>query len=143
VNRHGVHDFVRNHDAAEALGQALDPSCPLSESCALALAERGTGLQYQVLNVELGDQRLCQRARAGAELEHGRRLELSDLPCKSAGEKSTQFRCGNEISRGAELRRRAAVISLQRELHEARKRDPAAVLADLGRDAGEHRGNLP
>ena len=147
VHRHGVHYLVGDHRPAVALRQALDMPHALAQPLALARAQLGARLQDPILAVELARQHLGERAAPRAELEDA--IEATELARECASEEAAELGRGDEVALRAELARAARVIAdarfVQRELHVARKRDPAARGGELLEDAvlRRHGENLP
>ena len=144
VHRHGIGDFVRQHDAAETLRQALDPLRARSEPRLLPRAQAGAGLENQVvLRRQFPDQCLGERAASGAELEDrfAGLQEFRHLARQRGREQGAHFRGGGEIPRDTELGRTARVVAqlrrVERQFHVARKADPVVPGLQLGADALE------
>ena len=145
MNRHRVDHFVRDDRAADTLGKPLEPLHAVSQACLLSQPQLGAQLEDAVVEIVLCQQRLCQRAAAGAELEH-RAAERSQLPRERAPEERSELRRGDEVAGGAELARAGGVVAqarlVQRDFHVAGERDPSLVAADLIAQTGQHRVNL-
>ena len=127
--------------------QLLDVAHAVTEALSLARAELGARLQHPVFAFQFARQHVGEGAAAGADLDEA--LEAAQLPGKGAAEEAAELGCGDEVARRAELARAARVIAdprfVQRELHVARERKPAAGGGDLLDDAGSrrHAENLP
>src|ERR671922_2952164 len=108
----------------------------IAESCALARAQLGARLQHPVFAPQLARQHIGERAAARTELEDV--LERSQLARERPAEQAAELRRGDEVALRAELARAARVVAdaglVQRELHIAGKRDPAAGGGDLPDD---------
>jgi hypothetical protein len=109
-----------------------------SKAPGLPIAQLGARLQDEVFAVELFRQHLGKRAAAGAELQDA--VEGGQLARERAAEQRAELGRGDEVAAAAELLRTARVIAdaglVQRELHVARKRNPAACGGDLPSNAG-------
>jgi hypothetical protein len=143
VHRHGVDDFVRDHDASKALRKVIEEFHSAAEPRRLALAQRAARLEDQVVPLELPAESAGKRSAPRAELEN-RAFELPQLPGQRSSEQAAELRRGDEVSLRAELPVAASIVGLQRELHVAREGGPAALRRDLRPDSvGEHAKNLP
>src|SRR5947207_803252 len=112
-------------------------SCFASQSGFLEGTQGSTGLEDEVLAIDA--QSLRERAAARAQLEDRQIRKLRELPRERAAEKCAELGRGDEIAVSAELARARGVVAaarrVQRQLHVARERDPAALIADLAGDA--------
>src|SRR4029077_2425372 len=130
----GVHDFVGNHDAADALREAREPLRPSAEPGLLARLKLRADFDNAVVEGMLREERGGERAAAGAELED-RGAELLELPDERAAEKRAELGRGHEIALAPELLRAARVVAharlVERELHVAGERNPAVIRGDL------------
>src|SRR5204863_8759374 len=113
----------------------LDVPDAITQSFLLPANEVGARFEDQVL-ASVG-QHVGKRAAAGADLEHT--LERAQFARERATEERAHFGRGDEVAAGAEFARAARVVTdtglMQRELHIAGERNPAATGGDLGLDA--------
>ena len=157
MHRHHVEHLVGHHRAGKALGQRIQPLHAggqvrrlVGQGVELALAqlagelEDAVALRYAAAAFELEQQVGGEQAGAGADLDHpgrARAHHLLDLGGQRLAEKRGKLGRGDEIAARTELSRAAAVITqsrcIERELHVAGERNPAAGSGDLGLDAFE------
>jgi hypothetical protein len=153
--RHDVQHLVGDHEAADALGQPVDPleapdvlRVARRDQLALALAQVGADLEEPVtlgcraLRLEHAEQVRGQHARAGSQLEDlgARGLHhLARLHGQALGEHVRDLGRRDEVALGPELARPGGVVTeprrIKRQLHETRERDPVALGHDRVRDA--------
>src|SRR5258708_21758160 len=135
VRRKRIDHLVGDHGAVEARGQLLDMLDAIAELFLLPANEVGAGFQDQVFPTV--GQHVGERAAAGADLEDA--IERAQLARERTAEERAELGCGDEVAARAELARAARVVAdarlVQRELHVARERDPAAAGGDLCLDA--------
>src|SRR5258708_5432636 len=135
VRRNRIDHLVRDHGAVKARGQVLDMLDAIAELFLLPANEVRAGFQDQVFPTV--GQHVGERAAAGADLEDA--IERAQLARERAAEERAELGRGDEVAARAELARAARVVAdarlVQRELHVARERDPAAAGGDLCLDA--------
>src|SRR5262245_6345501 len=135
MHRDCVGDFVGDDRALEFFRQLVDVLRLLPEKLLLSVLQLGAGLQDQVFTIQFLQKRAGERAAGGAELEDAPARNFAELAREGAAEEIAEFRRGDEVTRRAELARAARVVAalrrVQRELHIARERDPAALALDL------------
>ncbi len=109
----------------------------IAEALALALAKLGARLEHQILAVQLARQHIGERAAAGTELEDA--LEPGKLARERAAVEAAELGRGDEVASRPEFACAACVVAdawlVQRELHVALEREPAAGSGDLGGNA--------
>ena len=116
---------------------------PLGDPAALALAQLRAHLEQPVarwrraLRLQLGEEVGREDARARPQLEHvaaGPVQHLADLHREAAREHGRDLGRGDEVALAADLARPRGVVAepgrIESELHEARERDPLALLRD-------------
>jgi hypothetical protein len=151
---HHVEHLVRDHEAADLLRQPVDPhealeilAVPLGDPRALALAQVRAHLEHEIAlrraphALQLPVQVRREHARAGTELEdvaaHGLH-HLGRLARDALRVHVGDLGAGHEVALAAELARPRGVVAqagrVERELHEARERDPVAGARDLRGD---------
>jgi len=153
--RQRVRHFVgEQHAAQRGRRQRREPYDALGErrrqlrqALALARGEISTDLENRVAlgqlteRGQLGEQRRGHPPGARAELENlttGSAQHRGALPRQTAAEEIRNLGSGDEVSARAELRAAGAVVAesrrIERELHEALEREPAAAGGQLGAD---------
>ena len=151
LHRQRIQNFVRQHDAAEFLGQAVEPfdACrvrrrPLAHERLLPFPQVRTHFENEIalgqgaLRRQLVEQIGRHHARAGAEFEDRAAADVlqdfAALGREAAAEQRRHLRRGDEVAAGAELARAGAVIAepglVQRHLHEALEADPTRLRID-------------
>src|SRR6185437_4541046 len=152
--RHHVEHLVRDDEAAKLHRERIEPGespevlrMALAEERVLALAQVRAHLEQEVVlrrraeGLELLEEVGGEYAGSGSDLQDvaAHRLEhLARLQREAAREHGRDFGRGDEIAFRTELARPRGVIAepgrVERELHVARERDPAAGVEDLARD---------
>jgi hypothetical protein len=154
--RDHVEHLVGDDEAVDLVRQAIDPrealqrveAQALLDQLALALAQVRAHLEHEVAP---GKQALLlerlvdvhrELARSGTQLEHvgagQSREHLGRLAPDALAEHRRDLGGGHEIAVLAELARARGVVAqprrVEHQLHEARKRDPVALVLDLRGD---------
>src|SRR6185503_2319153 len=94
VHRHGSDDFVGDHDAADALGEALEPLRTCPEPRLLARLELRANLDDPIVEGVLREQGVGKRAATGAELENWI-AKLFELPGEGAAKERAELGRGD------------------------------------------------